>query len=70
MNERLTITSFYKKYKDVLPFSLPTLRKYLKQNEGRLPRGILLTIRGKRNTYRVIDEEKLLSFIVGGDNEN
>jgi len=66
MKERLTITSFYQKYKEEIPFSLPILRRYIKENIDGLPAGVIVTIKGnKRNTYKVLEPKKLLSFIKG-----
>jgi hypothetical protein len=66
MKEKLTITSFYEKYRDEIPFSLPILRRYIKENFNKLPAGVIVTIKGnKRNTYKVLEPKKLLSFIKG-----
>ena len=66
MKEKLTITSFYKKYEEEIPFSLPILRRYIKENIDKLPAGVIVTIKSsKRNTYKVLEPEKLLSFIKG-----
>ena len=66
MRETLTVTSFYRKYKDNIPFSLPILRRYIKENIDKLPAGVIVTIKGnKRNTYKVLKPKKLLSFIKG-----
>lgn len=67
MNKIITVTTFFNKFKDRMPYSLSTLRKLLVKNEDKL-KGVVLIIKNeKRLTYKVLKPDVLLDLILSGE---
>jgi len=67
MNNRLTITSFFKKYREQIPYSLPLFRKAVISNLDKLD-GVVLVLENKsRNTYKILNPDRLLELIKRGE---
>jgi len=69
MRNNLTVTSFFKKYREQIPYSLSIFRRAIINNLDKLQlNGVVLVLESKsRNTYKILDVDKLLELLKKGE---